>query len=99
MRVINTSLLADFIAAYPDAETPLDVWLQTAQKAEWKHLMEIKATWSRSTDFIAGKTVFDIRGNKYRLITKINYKLKIVRICYVLTHEEYNTDKWKLTEI
>jgi mRNA interferase HigB len=96
MRVINCELLADFLAAHPDAHTPLDAWLQATKEAQWKHLMEVRKTWSRSTDYVEGKVVFNIGGNKYRLVTKINYTRQIVRIHHVLTHEEYDKDKWKI---
>ena len=95
MKVINIQLLSDFSRIYPDASVPLDAWLQVAKQARWRYLMDIKATWSRSTDYVEGKTVFNIGGNKYRLITTINYKLGIVKIDKILTHKQYDTGNWK----
>ncbi|MEA5508970.1 type II toxin-antitoxin system HigB family toxin [Crocosphaera sp. UHCC 0190] len=95
MRVINDQLLANFSAIYPEATVPLDTWLQVAKQARWKHLFDIKITWNRATDDVDGKTVFNIGGNKYRLIATINYKLGIVKIDYILTHQEYNRGNWK----
>ncbi|MEA5470824.1 type II toxin-antitoxin system HigB family toxin [Spirulina sp. 06S082] len=95
MKVINIELLTKFGIKYPDASKPLDTWLQIARDAKWGHLMDIKTTLSKTTDFVEGKTIFNIGGNKYRLITKISYKLGIIKIDDVLTHQEYDEGKWK----
>lgn len=89
MRVINTELLVGFCSVYPDASTPLDAWRQVAKQANWKNLIEIRDTWNRATDPVNGKTVFNIGGNKYRLITTISYKIGLIKIDCILTHEEY----------
>ncbi|GBF79818.1 type II toxin-antitoxin system HigB family toxin [Aphanothece sacrum] len=95
MRVINAKLLAEFILIYPEARIPLDTWLEVAKQANWRHLFDIKTNWHRGTDDVDGKTVFNIGGNKYRLITTINYQRGIIKIYYVLTHEEYDQENWK----
>lgn len=95
MQVTNRELLEDFSATYPDASKPLDAWLEIAMCKDWEHLMDIKVHWNKSTDFVSGKTVFNIGGNKYRLITTISYRTKTIRIDYVLTHQEYDEGKWK----
>jgi len=69
--------------------------LKIAKESQWRHLLYVKITYSKSTDFVEGKTVFNIKGNKYRLITKINYRVGVIRVYCVLTHEEYNLGKWK----
>ena len=55
---------------------------------------DLKRTFA-SASFVEGKTVFNIGGNKYRLISVINYELKTVLVTHVLTHKEYDKDKWK----
>lgn len=68
MIVLESQLLTEFSNEYPDAGAPLDTWLRIASEAKWRHIMDIKQTYSKATDFVEGKTVFNIGGNKYRLI-------------------------------
>lgn len=94
MRVINTENLVEFSKIHPDAEVSLDAWRQIAEQAEWRHIMDVKEVYPHA-DFVEGYTVFNIGGNKYRLITKITYKVKTIYIKQVLTHTEYDEGKWK----
>lgn len=94
MRVISLDKLVEFSKIHPDAESSLDSWRQIAEEAEWKHIIEVRQVYPHA-DFVEGYTVFNIGGNKYRLITKINYKLKTIVITDVLTHNEYDEGKWK----
>jgi mRNA-degrading endonuclease HigB of HigAB toxin-antitoxin module len=57
---------------------------------------DIRNTW-RDTDAVGGYTVFNIKGNRYRLITKINYKSHVIFIKSVCTHAEYDKEQWKVT--
>ncbi len=95
MRILNMAVIQKFSQQYPDAKIALNTWKKITEKARWKHLSEIKQTYNRSVDYVEGYTVFNIKGNHYRLITKINYQLKIVKIESILTHKEYNRGKWK----
>lgn len=94
MRVIGIENLVEFSKIHSDAEVPLDVWRQTAEQAEWKHIMDVRQVYPNA-DFVEGYTVFNIGGNKYRLITKITYIVKTIYIKQVLTHSEYDEGKWK----
>ncbi|MBG1269732.1 type II toxin-antitoxin system HigB family toxin [Nostoc sp. WHI] len=94
MHIIGIENLVEFSKIYPDAEIPLDVWRQTAEQSDWKHIMDVKDVYPHA-DFVEGYTVFNIRGNKYRLITKIIYIVKTINIKQVLTHSEYDEGKWK----
>ncbi|HLP91686.1 MAG TPA: type II toxin-antitoxin system HigB family toxin [Nostocaceae cyanobacterium] len=94
MQIIGIEAINQFSEIHPDAEVPLNVWLKITEQAEWKHIMEVKEVYPHA-DFVEGYTVFNIGGNKYRLITKIIYKVKTVRIEYVLTHSEYDEGRWK----
>ncbi|MFB2918294.1 type II toxin-antitoxin system HigB family toxin [Aerosakkonema funiforme] len=94
MRVISLDKLVEFSKIHPDAESSLDSWRQIAEEAEWKHIIEVRQVYAHA-DPVEGYTVFNIGGNKYRLITKINYKLKTIVITDVLTHSEYDEGKWK----
>jgi len=68
----------------------LEAWYAEAKKAEWKSFSDIKTRY-RSADVIAGnRVVFNICGNKYRLIVKVQYQLGIVYIRFIGTHAEYD---------
>ncbi|MEG4030313.1 MULTISPECIES: type II toxin-antitoxin system HigB family toxin [unclassified Microcoleus] len=96
MHVISQSALRKFWEKHPDAETSLRYWYKIATIAEWSNLAEVKSVFS-SADRVGNFTVFNIRGNNYRLITFIDYEFKPKKffIRAVLTHEEYDEDKWK----
>lgn len=94
MRVISKPKLQEFWAKNSDSDVPLLNWYKQAKKSDWKNIAEIKASFPHA-DAVNECTVFNIGGNKYRLITKINYKTKIIFIRFVLTHFDYNKGKWK----
>ena len=96
MHVISQSALSKFWKKYPDAETSLRSWYKLATTAERSNLAEVKAVFS-SADKVGHFTVFNIRGNNYRLITFIDYQYRpnFFFIRSVLTHEEDDEDKWK----
>ncbi len=86
--------LAVFAEAYDDARAALENWATAVDAADWNNPAQLKKTFA-SASFVEGKTVFNIGGNKYRLISLVNYALKTVLITHVLTHKEYDKDKWK----
>ncbi|MBD2384354.1 type II toxin-antitoxin system HigB family toxin [Cylindrospermum sp. FACHB-282] len=94
MKIIGIEYLSEFGQVHPDAEVPLDVWHQIAEKAEWKHIIDVREVYPHA-DFVEGYTVFNIGGNKYRLIAKITYIAKTIKIESVLTHSDYDEGKWK----
>lgn len=94
MRVISLDKLVEFSKIHPDAESSLDSWRQVAEEAEWRHIIDVRQVYPHA-DFVEGHTVFNIGGNKYRLITKITYSLRTIAIKDVLTHSEYDKDEWK----
>jgi mRNA interferase HigB len=94
VRVISRKALRDAAHIHNDLEAPLDVWYRVAKKSTWTSLNDIRNTW-RDTDSVNGFTVFNIKGNHYRLITKINYKSQMIFIKQVLTHSDYDKDDWK----
>lgn len=95
MHVISPKLLREFWARYPDAETPLKVWLKRASSAKWASFEEIKADFGARVDRYKKYVIFDIGGNKYRLIVVPHYDRKRVYIRYIITHAEYTLDRWK----
>lgn len=90
MRIIKRKTLADFWEKHEDSEQALKSWFNEVRHSEWKNTSDIKAKY-RSADFITGsRIVFNIKGNKYRLIVEVKYKLKIVYIRFIGTHAEYD---------
>lgn len=90
MRVIAKKILREFWKNHPDCEQQLKAWYQETSKGEWKNTKAIKAEYP-SASFLAGnRVVFNIKGNHYRLIVKINYDYQIVWIRFIGTHAEYD---------
>jgi mRNA interferase HigB len=94
MRVIGRPVLEGFSKRHPQAKRNLDAWYQVTKDANWGSIVEVRRVYP-SADFVSGLTVFNISGNKYRLIADIFYKQQIASIKYVLTHAEYTKGKWK----
>lgn len=94
MNVISRQRIVEFIEEHHDAESPLTAWFKATKKARWKHLADLKEDYP-SADLVGDLTVFNIKGNDYRLIAYINYKYKQVLIKAILTHKEYSKGKWK----
>ena len=78
-----------------DLGVPLDVWYRLAKSATWKNLMEVRQLFP-TADPVGESTVFNSKGNAYRLITEINYKTGKIFIRQVLTHADYSKGGWKL---
>ncbi|MGC1373253.1 MAG: type II toxin-antitoxin system HigB family toxin [Candidatus Sulfotelmatobacter sp.] len=94
MHVISRRRLKEAVARRGDLEVPLDAWFRIAKKAEWKSLVDIRKTFS-GADAVGKWTVFNIKGNQYRLIAETNYTFGRVYIRHVLTHDEYDRGGWK----
>ena len=92
MHVISLRALRDFWLEYPRATGPLRSWYKTTKKAEWENFAEVKAVYA-AADQVGPYTIFDIGGNKWRLITAIHYNRKKVFVRHVFTHAQY--DRWK----
>jgi mRNA interferase HigB len=94
MHVISRKKLKESASRNEELEGPLDAWFRVAKKASWKNLAEVRQTYS-SADGIDRWTVFNIKGNQYRLIVEINYIFQRIYIRHVLTHAEYDRGRWK----
>lgn len=97
MRVISKRTLQDFCQCHKEAEHPLTAWYAEAVKAQWQSPQEIKTHYQTASFLCENRIVFNIGGNKYRLIVKINYAYNTVYIRFVGTHAEY--DKINAEEI
>jgi mRNA interferase HigB len=94
VRIITRRRLIEFADRHPDALASLDGWFRLVRKAQWRGFVDVRRTYS-SADLVSRMVVFNVGGNKYRLIVFIDYERRKVCIKYVLTHAEYDTDAWK----
>jgi mRNA interferase HigB len=94
VRVISVKPVRDFWHAHPDAESSLKYWIKATRLGSWKKLSDVRATFN-SADVYQDWTIFNIGGNKYRLIVNINYGTGIVYVHHILTHKEYDAGGWK----
>lgn len=84
----------DFVQKYPDCTTALDSWYRIVTHSTIGNFAELRAIFP-SADQVAGLTVFNIGGNKARLIAALHYKGQRLYIRHILTHGEYDKNKWK----
>ncbi len=97
MRIISKKILRDFWQKHSDCEQQLKAWFQETSNAEWKTPNEIKKEYPSASLLAENRVVFNIKGNSYRLIVKINYEYQMIWIRFVGTHAEY--DKIDATKI
>jgi len=90
MRIISVKTLKDYWQKEPSAKGELQAWRAEVKHAEWKTPADVKAKYRNASILKAGRVVFNICGNKYRLAVWINYKFAIVYIRFIGTHKEYN---------
>jgi mRNA interferase HigB len=94
MHIISKKKLRDFWDQYAKAKSPLEAWYQTVKRAEWENFADVRKTF-KTTDLVGRFVVFNIGGNKYRLIAVIHFNRGKVFVRHVLTHAEYDEGKWK----
>jgi len=99
MRIISKKRLKDFYenSSYSDSKSALESWHKEVSKLDWNNPNEIKLMYRSASIIGDEKIVFNIAGNKYRLIVKINYYAKIVFIKFIGTHKQY--DKVNMEDI
>ncbi|HEY7770555.1 type II toxin-antitoxin system HigB family toxin [Longimicrobium sp.] len=93
MRIIARSTLRQFWENHPrgaEAETALQVWFSTVQRADWAAPADVKSTYGDASILKDSRVVFNIAGNRFRLVARINYAYWVVYIRFVGTHAEYD---------
>ena len=99
VELLNLTALDRAIRKYRDAKTWLSQWSQVVQAASWQNIQELRRDYP-STDGVKLKsqvvvTVFNVKGNSYRLLAVVDYSAQRVYVAAVLTHAEYNKNQWK----
>jgi mRNA interferase HigB len=94
MHVISRKRLREFWTVHPEAETPLRAWHKLARQGEWQTFADVRAVFPHANR-VGKLTVFNIGGNKYRLIAAIHFNRGKVFVRHVLTHAEYDRGNWK----
>jgi mRNA interferase HigB len=99
MKVISLKLLREFWELHPDAERPLRHWYKAATQAQWNSLSEARRHYPHAdgvrTESGEVLTVFNIGGNKYRLVARVRYDYQLINVRAVLTHREYDEGQWR----
>jgi len=86
--------LRDFWQKNPEAENAMREWIKTIKLADWDNFSDVRKTFNHAGIY-KNCVIFDIGGNKYRIIAKVAYQIKIVFIRFILTHKEYDEKKWQ----
>jgi mRNA interferase HigB len=95
VKLIGKNKIDEFKKIHSSSRKALDRWVKLIEGADLDTPKEIKGLFGVNVDFVGNQAVFDVGGNKVRAITKIEYGNKIVLITHVLTHTEYDKEKWK----
>jgi mRNA interferase HigB len=90
MRIIAKSRLRDFWKRHADAEEPLLAWYREVSNADWAGPAKIKEMFGSASILKKSRVVFNIHGNDYRLVVRINYPYRVVYVRFVGTHKEYD---------
>jgi mRNA interferase HigB len=92
MRIISRRKLKDFweVPEYRDAEQPLKAWFAEAKDADWKNSAEVKQRFRSASILHDNRVVFNVGGNKYRIVVKMHYNTGIAYIRFVGTHKQYD---------
>jgi len=99
MRIIKPLTVKRYYEKHRDAEPWLKAWLVVAKAAKWQSLDDVRKSYKKADVAKAQSgctvTIFDVKGNKYRLIVSIHYNTERLYVRDFMTHAEYNNDLWK----
>jgi len=90
MRVISRKILREFWEKHPDARQPLQTWYVDVKHATWASPVDIKNVYHNVSFLANNRVVFNIKGNKYRIIVAIQYRHELVFVRFVGTHKDYD---------
>lgn len=89
-RIFAKSTLKEFWESHPDSEQHLKTWYNTAMSSSWKTPNEVKETYANASILKDGRIVFNIKGNIYRLVVKVNFEKQWIFIRFIGKHEDYD---------
>lgn len=92
--MVGTKLLTDFADRHADVRSQVQAWFSEVEEADWKKPQDIKSRYPNASLLTGNRVVFNLKGNKYRLLVRIQLNLRIVRVVKLGTHAEYST--WEL---
>ena len=90
MRIISRRTLREFWDKHPDARLPLQTWYADVSRSDWKGPQDIKAIYRKASFLANNRVVFNINGNRYRLVVLVVYPHRLIYVRFVGTHEEYD---------
>jgi mRNA interferase HigB len=90
MRIISKKKLVEFWNRHPNSEKPLSSWYNIARRAQWKNVNQVNDTLPYVSVLSNSRIVFNIKGNNYRLIVEARFRMGLLYICWVGTHDEYD---------
>ncbi|MEH2422715.1 MAG: type II toxin-antitoxin system HigB family toxin [Nostoc sp.] len=94
MHVISYRSLRKYTESHADCREALDNWYKVANKADWSNLVEVQLVFLKA-EAVGNFTIFNIKGNKYRLIVSIDYEKQLIYIKNIFTHAEFDKEEWK----
>ena len=94
MHLISYRKLREYGEKHANCKDALDNWYKVSSTLVWENLVEVQAVFPKA-EAVGNFTVFNIKGNNYRLIVSIDYEKEIIYIKYILTHAEYDKEQWK----
>ena len=94
MRIISKRKLREFWLSNSDAERALSVWYAIVRKMQWTSFSDVRATF-RHADVYKDCVIFDVGGNKFRIVAKVRFGIGRVYVRSVMTHKEYDCGLWK----
>ena len=90
MRIIAIGTIKKYWEKHPETESHLKSWYQEVESVTWNKSSELKSQYRNASILTSKRVVFNIKGNNYRLLVDIEYRLKIIFIVWIGTHEEYD---------
>jgi len=93
MRLVGRDVLAKFAKQHAEIRPPLDAWICEVEDTDWSGPADIKARYPSASILSENRVIFNIKGNKFRIETKVSFDIKVVLVTRIGTHAEYS--KWK----
>lgn len=100
MLVLNEGIIRSFVRRHPDCRSWIESWLEIARATDWESIDHVRETYPSADGGVrvasgGSVTVFNVSGNKYRLVVSIVYKTRMLIVLDLLTHAEYSKNFWK----